>query len=119
MGFPEQLAKLRKRKKIKQTEFANMLGVKQYVISSWEIGRSEPSIKQIVKICDILDVPADYLLDRSIIRTASEEEFNKTISNINQDIQEDFTKDINNIIKDFSIEKKTKVLNIIKELSDF
>ena len=25
MGFPEQLAKLRKRKKIKQTEFANML----------------------------------------------------------------------------------------------
>ena len=54
MGFSEQLAKLRKRKKIKQTEFAKMLGVKQYVISSWEIGRSEPSIKQIVKICDIL-----------------------------------------------------------------
>ena len=36
-----------KRKNISQDELAGELNVKQYVISSWEIGRSEPNIEQI------------------------------------------------------------------------
>ena len=44
MSFNEQLTKLRKRNNITQIELANLMNVKQYVISSWETGRSEPNI---------------------------------------------------------------------------
>ncbi len=119
MSFCEQLSKLRKRNNITQIDLANKMGVKQYVVSSWETGRSEPNITQIVKLCDILNVPADYLLDRSIIKVVSEEDFNKMVENIDKDIKEDFLKDVKDICKDFTDSKKHKVINIIKELSDF
>ena len=38
MSFNEQLTKLRKRNNITQIELANLMNVKQYVISSWETG---------------------------------------------------------------------------------
>ena len=119
MGFKEQLSKLRKRKNITQVDLAKQMNVRQYIISSWETGRSEPSISQIIKLCDILKVPADYLLDRAIIGVSSEEDFNKMIENIDKDIKEDFLKDIKDLCKDFNDAKKQKVINIIKELSDF
>ena len=119
MSFNEQLSKLRKRNNITQIDLANKMNVRQYVVSSWETGRSEPSITQIVKLCDILEVPADYLLDRSIIHISSEEDFDKMVKNIDKDIKEDFLKDVKELCKDFSNEKKQKILNIIKELKDF
>ena len=47
MTFGETLKRLRQRNNISQDELAKKLDVKQYVISSWEIGRSEPNIEQI------------------------------------------------------------------------
>ena len=47
MTFGETLKRLRQRNNISQDELAKKLNVKQYVISSWEIGRSEPNIEQI------------------------------------------------------------------------
>ena len=119
MSFCEQLSKIRKRNNITQIDLANKMGVKQYVVSSWETGRSEPNISQIIKLCDVLDVPADYLLDRKIINVSSEEDFNKIINNIDKDIMEDFLKDVKELCKDFTDSKKQKVINIVKELSDF
>lgn len=118
MSFNEQLAKLRKRKNIKQYDFANQMGVKQYVISSWETGRSEPSIAQIIKLCDLLDVPADYLLDRPIVKVSSETDFDKMVENMKMDIKEDYLRSINDICENFPKEKKEKIVNIIKELSE-
>ena len=71
MSFNEQLTKLRKRNNITQIELANLMNVKQYVISSWETGRSEPNISQIIKLSDIFKIPTDYLLDRPIIISSS------------------------------------------------
>lgn len=119
MSFNEQLSKLRKRNNITQIDLANQMDVKQYVISSWETGRSEPNISQILKLCDILSVPADYLLDRPIISVSSIEDFNKMVQNIDKDIKEDFLKDVKELCKDFTDNKKQKIINIIKELSDF
>ena len=48
MAFKDALKKLRIRNNLNQVELADKLNVKQYVISSWEIGRSEPSIKQLI-----------------------------------------------------------------------
>lgn len=118
MSFNEQLTKLRKRNNITQIELANLMNVKQYVISSWETGRSEPNISQIIKLSDIFKISTDYLLDRHIIITNSENEFNKVIENINKDIKDDFTKDLIKIFEDIPNNKKEKIINIVKEIKE-
>jgi len=118
MSFNEQLTKLRKRNSITQIELANLLNIKQYVISSWETGRSEPNISQIIKLSDIFKISTDYLLDRHIIITNSENEFNKVIENINKDIKDDFTKDLIKIFEDIPNNKKEKIINIVKEIKE-
>ena len=118
MSFNEQLTKLRKRKNITQIELANLMNVKQYVISSWETGRSEPNISQIIKLSDIFKISTDYLLDRHIIITNLENEFNKVIENINKDIKDDFTKDLIKIFEDIPNNKREKIINIVKEIKE-
>ena len=118
MSFNEQLTKLRKRNSITQIELANLMNVKQYVISSWETGRSEPNISQIIKLSDIFKIPTDYLLDRNIIIASSENEFNKVIENINKDIKDGYTKDLIKILEDIPNKKKEKIINIVKEIKE-
>ena len=118
MSFNEQLTKLRKRNNITQIELANLMNVKQYVISSWETGRSEPNISQIIKLSDIFKISTDYLLDRHIIITNSENEFNKVIENINKDIKDDFTKNLIEIFEDIPNNKNEKIINIVKEIKE-
>ena len=118
MSFNEQLTKLRKRNNITQIELANLMNVKQYVISSWETGRSEPNISQIIKLSDIFKISTDYLLDRHIIITNSEDEFNKVIENINKDIKDDFTKDLIKIFENIPNNQKEKIINIVKEIKE-
>ena len=118
MSFNDQLTKLRKRNNITQIELANLMNVKQYVISSWETGRSEPNISQIIKLSDVFKISTDYLLDRHIIITNSENEFNKVIENINKDIKDDFTKDLIKILEDIPNNKKEKIINIVKEIKE-
>ena len=118
MSFNEQLTKLRKRNNITQIELANLMNVKQYVISSWETGRSEPNISQIIKLSNIFKIPTDYLLDRAIIIASSENEFNNVIENINKDIKDDFTKDLIEILEDIPNNKKDKLINIVKEIKE-
>lgn len=78
--FPSQLKKLRKNRwelyenfeeiyeKYKccksQETFAECLGVERRTISSWENGNTLPSIETIVLICDILDCPIEFLLNK-------------------------------------------------------
>jgi transcriptional regulator with XRE-family HTH domain len=62
MTFGETLKRLRQRKNISQDELARKLNIKQYVISSWEIGRSEPNIEQIKFLSTYFNVPTDYYL---------------------------------------------------------
>ena len=119
MAFKDQLSKLRKRKKITQLELSKMMGVKQYVVSSWEIGRSEPNISQIIKLSDILDVPTDYLLDKEVIRTVSEEDFEKVIRNMMKDDENSFIKEIKSLCEDLSDKKKSVIVNIINDLKEY
>jgi transcriptional regulator with XRE-family HTH domain len=118
MSFNEQLTKLRKRNNITQIELANLMNVKQYVISSWETGRSEPNISQIIKLSDIFKIPTDYLLDRDIITASSDNEFNRVIENINKDIKDDYTKELIKLLEDIPNNKKEKIINIVKEIKE-
>jgi transcriptional regulator with XRE-family HTH domain len=119
MGFKEQLTKLRKRNNMTQTDLAKLMDVKQYVISSWEIGRSEPTINQLKMLSNIFKISVDYLLDKEFIGSCNEEEFNNAIKNVKMDAEDEF---LNEVIKEcgkLSEDKKKKMLNIIKASLEF
>lgn len=116
MAFKDSLKKLRVRNNLSQTELAEKLNVKQYVISSWEIGRSEPSINQLIILADIFKVPTDYLLDKDVIIVSSEEEFNIVTTEMVKDAIDEFEECIENIRQNCSNEQKKEISNILKSL---
>lgn len=64
-NFPQKLKELRKEKKLTQTELASKLNISQKSYSNWESGKVEPTLDNIIKLANILDVTVDYLLGRS------------------------------------------------------
>lgn len=54
---------LRITKDLTQKELAEMLNVKEYIVSNIEQGRTEPAIDIIIKLCVIFDITADELLE--------------------------------------------------------
>ncbi len=116
MAFKDSLKKLRVRNNLSQTELAEKLNVKQYVISSWEIGRSEPSINQLIILSDIFKVPTDYLLDKDVIIVSSEAEFNIVTTQMVKDAIDEFEECIDNIRQNCSNEQKKEISNILKSL---
>ena len=57
----ERLKKIRKEKKITQTELAAILGVKKTSVSMYETGNSDPSDKVTAKISRYFNISLDYL----------------------------------------------------------
>ena len=62
MSYGERISKLRQSKNITQKELASKLYVTDKTISSWESNRTEPSIEMIIKLSEILECSASYLL---------------------------------------------------------
>lgn len=62
MKFNERLKAYRKKAGLSQEQFASALNVKQYNVSDYEVGRSEPSIELLIKIAKILEISIDELL---------------------------------------------------------
>ncbi len=56
----------RKQLGINQSELAEQIGLSEHQISNIETGRSYPRMKSFIKICQILDVNADYFLSGSM-----------------------------------------------------
>lgn len=60
----ERIKYAREQKGYLQGELARLIGVKSSgVISNWETDLNKPDAEKIVKLCDILDVSASFLLD--------------------------------------------------------
>lgn len=53
MSFSEKLKEYRTQFDFTQDELAEKIGASQKTISSWETGRSEPTIKEFVKLCSL------------------------------------------------------------------
>ena len=64
-SFGQQLKALREEKDISQKELAEKLFVSAQAVSKWEKDKSSPNPETLAKIADILDVSADYLLERT------------------------------------------------------
>lgn len=61
MTIKTTLREYRKEKGLSQTELADKIGVSQNTISSWETGRTEPSMRDIKALCNVLDLSVDHL----------------------------------------------------------
>ena len=66
--FANRLRELRKERGLSQVELGEYLGYGYTAISSYETGRNEPSYTDLIRICQILDVSADYMLGLSDIQ---------------------------------------------------
>lgn len=66
--FAKRLRELRKEKGLSQVELGERLGYGYTAISNYESGRNEPSFSDFIRICEILDVSADYILGIADIR---------------------------------------------------
>lgn len=60
--FKDRLRQLRKEKNLTQKQLATLIGVKNSVISFYEVGDRIPSPEVIVKLATVLHVSSDYLL---------------------------------------------------------
>ena len=62
MNIGKRINYLRKKEKITQLDLANKLFVTDKTISSWESGRTEPSLEMLIKLSEILDCNVGYLI---------------------------------------------------------
>ncbi|MDY2652128.1 MULTISPECIES: helix-turn-helix domain-containing protein [Eisenbergiella] len=54
MSIGDNIKKIREQRNLRQSELAEILGVSDKTISSWEINRTEPKMGMVEKICDAL-----------------------------------------------------------------
>lgn len=62
----ENLIYLRKQEKLSQEELGEKIGVKKSTICEWENGHNDISIENLKKLANYFDVAIDFLLDRRI-----------------------------------------------------
>lgn len=62
MNYGDRISNLRQSKNITQKELASKLYVTDKTISSWESNRTEPSLEMIIKLSEVLECSAGYLL---------------------------------------------------------
>lgn len=64
LAFKDRLKKLRKGECLTQKKLADVLNYGYTAISNYEQGRTEPSIKDLIRLADYFNVPLDYLVER-------------------------------------------------------
>ena len=60
--FSTRLKELRNEKNFTQRKIAELMNVSQVSYLHWEQGKTQPDIENIVKLCQLFGVSADYLL---------------------------------------------------------
>ena len=63
MALSDKLYMLRKKSGLSQEQLAEQLSVSRQAISKWESGQGKPEIDNIIKLVEIYNVSADYILD--------------------------------------------------------
>lgn len=68
MPFAERLRQLRTEKGLTQEKLAATLDYGYTAITNYESGRNEPSLRDLARLCRVLDASADYMIGLSDIR---------------------------------------------------
>ncbi|HJZ92645.1 MAG TPA: helix-turn-helix transcriptional regulator [Gemmataceae bacterium] len=61
-SFGDTLKSLREKKGLSQQELADLAGTSQKAISFWEMGKREPALSNLQKLCTALGVPCDVFI---------------------------------------------------------
>ena len=61
-AFGDRLREKREERGMTQNQLAKELNTVRQNLSRWELGQFEPSQDEIIEICKLLEVTADYLL---------------------------------------------------------
>jgi transcriptional regulator with XRE-family HTH domain len=65
MEFNDKIKKLRKQLKLTQKQIAVLIEISERNYQDLEYGIKKPSFDTLIKLCDCLNVSADYLLGRT------------------------------------------------------
>ena len=79
----EKLRQLRRKKGLSQEAVAKELGISRQAVSKWETDIAQPDLDNLKKICEILEISADELLDISCTKLQEKEICNCEIYLIN------------------------------------
>lgn len=101
---------IRTAKNMSQLSLSVKLGVAQETISAYENGKAYPSADTLVKLCDIFDVSADFMLDRTDVRYRVKDFCDKNLSLEELELVTSFRK--------LSYPQKNKALGIIIGMSE-
>lgn len=114
----DQLKFLRKAQKLTQEQVANFIGVKRVAYTSYEAGRTSPSLNILIKLANLYNVSTDFLLGNL---SQSNIVFNDTSSSYNRDDNQslsifDLTKEECELIAFYRIsENKPVIMKYVKK----
>lgn len=74
MKIVNRLFELMKEKKIKGSELANYIGVKNQIVSAWKKRETNPPAEYIAPIAELLEVSTDFLLTGKEKKYTAEEQ---------------------------------------------
>lgn len=63
--LPQNIKKARTDKHLSQRALADIIGVSQQTVGSWEVGRTSPDNEMLKKLAAFFNVSVDYLLGRT------------------------------------------------------
>ncbi len=109
--FSENLKRIRKEKKFKQNEVAEIIGVGKSTYCQYENGQREPDVLKIIKLAQVLEVSGDTLLgieQNEISNIKSKKEISK----------EEIKQDIINNLNELNELGYQKILERIEELKE-
>lgn len=85
MRFEEKIVELRKAKGLSQEELAEQLGVSRQAVSRWELGQTLPDIINLVQLCELFGVSADYLVREEEQASVTSNQSAKTIARLTRE----------------------------------
>lgn len=97
---------LRNEKRLSQRELAKILHVSQQTVTSWEIGRSDPSSSALEALSDYFNVSADYLLGKTKAKNPESHDFFDVMSFDGQPLDEHDKKLLADIYRTIQANKK-------------
>lgn len=62
MELHERIAVIRKAKGLTQEQLGELVDVSRQAVSKWESGQAVPDVQTVIRLCQELDVSADYIL---------------------------------------------------------
>lgn len=82
----KKITKLREKKELSQEDFAGELGLSRETISRWENGKALPSSKNLKKVCEVLEIAVEELLNEEQTKDENTKDNDENTRNNKDDV---------------------------------